>query len=213
MKHLERTTEFKCSRIMSKGTAIDIVVPGDPSNFINQAWPEGVTEISIIGNTTVQVSYDPKIVGARALVEKTWEHPITLAPLRGDPSLEAGSQHVRHVGYMILLSVVLTIPVLVLAWAPIPKREIVYSSASLALATIVQAVVAGPFYPKVLKALVFSRVIEMDLLIVLSTSAAYGFSVVSYGYLENRSEKINCGLNKFDSPALCPPCRCTTSSF
>lgn len=43
--------------------------------------------------------------------------------------------------------------------------------------------VAGPFYPKALKAMVFSRVIEMDLLIVLSTSAAYIFSVVSFGFL------------------------------
>lgn len=83
---------------------------------------------------------------------------------------------------MTLLSVVLTIPVLVMAWAPLPERELAYSSASLALATIVQFVIAGPFYPKALKALVFSRVIEMDLLIVLSTSAAYIFSVVSFGY-------------------------------
>jgi Cu2+-exporting ATPase len=60
---------------------------------------------------------------------------------------------------------------------------VAYSSASLALATIVQVFIAGPFYPKALKALVFSRVVEMDLLIVLSTSAAYIFSVVSFGYL------------------------------
>ena len=84
---------------------------------------------------------------------------------------------------MTLLSAILTIPVLVMAWAPLPEREVAYSSASLALATIVQVVIAGPFYPKALKALVFSRIIEMDLLIVLSTSAAYIFSVVSFGYL------------------------------
>ena len=58
-----------------------------------------------------------------------------------------------------------------------------YSSASLTLATIVQVVIAGPFYPTAMKALVFSRVIEMDLLIFLSTSATYIFSVVSFGYL------------------------------
>lgn len=80
-------------------------------------------------------------------------------------------------------SVILTIPVLVLAWALILEREIPYSSTSLALATLVQVVVAGPFYPKALKALIFSKVIEMDLLIVLSTSAAYIFSLISFGYL------------------------------
>jgi Cu2+-exporting ATPase len=131
----------------------------------------------------VRVAFDPKIVGARDLTEKIWGPPIELAPPRGDPSLEVGSKHVRHIGYMTLLSVVLTIPVLVMAWAPLPEREVAYSSASLTLATVVQVVIAGPFYPKALKALVFSRVIEMDLLIVLSTSTAYIFSVVSFGYL------------------------------
>ena len=56
-------------------------------------------------------------------------------------------------------SACLTTPGLVMAWAPLPDREFAYSSASLALATIVQACIAGPFYPKAIKALVFSRVI------------------------------------------------------
>lgn len=46
-----------------------------------------------------------------------------------------------------------------------------------------QFAIAGPFYPRALKSFIFSRIIEMDLLIVLSTSAAYIFSVVSFGYL------------------------------
>ncbi|KAK4667778.1 uncharacterized protein QC764_0109650 [Podospora pseudoanserina] len=84
---------------------------------------------------------------------------------------------------MTLASILLTITVLVLAWAPLHGHEIAYKSGSLALATLVQFLVAGPFYPKALKALVFSRVIEMDLLIVLSPSAAYVFSVVSFAFL------------------------------
>lgn len=132
---------------------------------------------------TVRVVFDPYVVGPRDLIENTWSPPVDLAPVGSDPSLEAGSKHVRHVGYMTLLSATLTIPVLVLTWAPLPKREIEYALTSLALATIVQAAIAGPFYPKALKTLVFSKVIEMDLLIVLSTSAAYIFSVVSFRYL------------------------------
>ncbi len=42
---------------------------------------------------------------------------------------------------------------------------------------------AGPFYISALKALVFERMVKMDLLIVLSTSAAYVFSLVSFGFL------------------------------
>ncbi|KAH8654673.1 putative copper-transporting ATPase [Ilyonectria robusta] len=182
VKHLERTTEFKCERVQNQGSSLDLIVPDEPSKFMSQTWPEGVIDMALVDKQTVRVAFDSKIVGARDLAEKIWGPPIELAPPRGDPSLEAGSKHVRHVGYMTLLSAVLTIPVLVMAWAPLPERELAYSSASLALATIVQFVIAGPFYPKALKALVFSRVIEMDLLIVLSTSAAYIFSVVSFGY-------------------------------
>ncbi|XHG02266.1 hypothetical protein AWENTII_005623 [Aspergillus wentii] len=183
MKHLERTTEFKCERVQNQGSSLDFIISDVPSEFISQKWPDGVIDMTPVDKQIVRVAFDPKIVGARDLSEKIWGPPIELAPPRGDPSLEAGSKHVRHVGYMTLLSVVLTIPTLVIALAPLPEREVAYSSASLTLATLVQVVVAGPFYPKALKALIFSRVIEMDLLIVLSTSTAYIFSVVSFGYL------------------------------
>ncbi|KGO41716.1 ATPase, P-type, K/Mg/Cd/Cu/Zn/Na/Ca/Na/H-transporter [Penicillium expansum] len=183
MKHLERTTEFKCEIITSNGSTMDMIVSGDPFLIVNQAWPDGVSDISLVEKSTIRVSFDPEVVGARDLIEKHWGEIAKLAPICADPALAAGSKHVRHSGFMTLLSAVLTIPVLVMSWAPIPKREIAYSSASLALATVIQVVIAGPFYPTALKALLFSRVIEMDLLIVLSTSAAYIFSVVSFGFL------------------------------
>ncbi|KAM0449741.1 hypothetical protein ACHAO4_007406 [Trichoderma viride] len=183
IKHLERTTEFKCERVQNNGSSLDLIVSNEPSKFLSQTWPDGVIDMALVDDQTVRVAFDPKIVGARDLTEKIWGPPVILAPPRGDVSLEASSKHVRHVGYLTLLSAILTIPVLVMAWAPLPERKVAYSSASFALATIVQFVIAGPFYPKALKALVFSKVIEMDLLIVLSTSAAYIFSVVSFAYL------------------------------
>lgn len=183
VKHLERTTEFKCEQVANKGSNIDITTPGDAVGFVNDSWPLGVTEATLVSKNVMNVAFDAKVVGARDLLEKGWDAPMKLAPPRGDQSLTAGSKHVRKVGLSTLLSAILTIPVLVLAWAPLPERELAYGSASLALATLVQVLIAGPFYPKALKALVFSRVIEMDLLIVLSTSAAYIFSVVSFGYL------------------------------
>lgn len=183
IKHLERTTEFKCEKISTQGDSIDLITPCEASDFVARDWPLGVLEMNVIGKNCVTVAYDPEVVGARDLLEKGWDAPVELAPLRADPTLDAGRRHVRNVGLTTLLSAILTIPVLVMAWAPLPHREIAYGSASLVLATLVQVVVAGPFYPKALKALVFSRVIEMDLLIVLSTTAAYVFSVVAFGYL------------------------------
>lgn len=183
IKHLERTTELKCEKVNNQGSNIDLITQCDASELIQRAWPLGVVQMTLVGKNIVNVAFDSKVVGARDLIEQGWEAPLTLAPLRADPTLEAGSKYVRNVGIMTLLSAVLTVPVLVMAWAPLPERKIAYGSASLALATLVQIVIAGPFYPKALKALLFSKVIEMDLLIVLSTTAAYVFSVVSFGYL------------------------------
>ncbi|KAK4163874.1 E1-E2 ATPase-domain-containing protein [Cladorrhinum sp. PSN259] len=185
IKYVERTTEFKCEKLRNEGFSIDFTVPNS-ADFISSQWPKGVTDITAVNKTTVQISYDPTIIGARELLQNGWEPPLepSLAPLRPDPTLAAGNKHVRHIGYMTLLSAILTIPVLVFSWAPLPEnKELRYAYASLVLATLVQIIIAGPFYPTALKALVFSRVIEMDLLIVLSTSAAYIFSVVSFGYL------------------------------
>ncbi|KAF2681944.1 copper-translocating P-t [Lentithecium fluviatile CBS 122367] len=183
LKHLERTTEFKCERVKNEGSSLDLICTTDATDFVKGSWPEGVTDVQLIDKKTIKVDYDAKIVGARDLIKKGWSTPMQLAPLRPDPTLDAGSRHVRHMGWMTILSAVLTIPVLVMAWAPLPEHKIAYGSASLALATIVQVVIAGPFYPKALKDLIFSRTVEMDLLIVLSTSAAYIFSVISFGYM------------------------------
>lgn len=183
MKHLERTTEFKCEKVSNQGANVDVIPPCDAQEFVSRDWPLGVVDVSVVKKNLVNIAFDAKLVGARDLIEKGWDTPLTLAPLQPDPTLSAGSKHVRSIGLMTILSALFTIPVLVLAWAPLPEREIAYASTSLALATLVQVVIAGPFYPKALKALAFSRVIEMDLLIVLSTSAAYIFSVVSFGCL------------------------------
>ncbi len=184
LKHLGRTTEFKCERVshlLPHRAAIDVLTPGEATAFMRQQWPKGVTDVTVIDRRTLRIVYDPEVVGARDLVECGWNEPLELGPLQPDPTLAAGNQHVRHIGYMTLLSSFLTTPVLVLAWASLPENEIAYNCTSLALATLVQVAIAGPFYPKALKALVFFRVIEMDLLIVLSTTAAYVFSVVSFG--------------------------------
>lgn len=181
-RHLDKTTEFKYERVTDRGSRVDIVVP-NASEFIKQDWPRGVTDMTLVDERTVNVAFDATKIGARSLLQHGWERPLCLAAPRPDAALAAGNKHVRHMGYMTILSIILTVPVLVLAWAPLPEREIPYGSASLALATVVQVVIAGPFYPKALKALFFSRIIEMDLLIVLSTTAAYIFSVVSFGYI------------------------------
>ncbi|KAG9664013.1 heavy metal translocatin, partial [Aureobasidium melanogenum] len=181
IQHLERTTEFKCERIVDKSSSLDVIPSGDPTAFVNQTWPDGVSDMRVVNKKIVRIIFDVNVLGSRDLIERVWDHAtIQLAPVRHESTTD--NNHLRHVGLMTLLSACLTIPVLVMAWAPLPEHRIAYGSASLALATLVQFAIAGPFYPEALKSLIFSRVVEMDLLIVLSTSAAYIFSVVSFAY-------------------------------
>ena len=131
---------------------------------------------------TARISYNPRVVGARDLLERGFGAPLSLAPLSSDHATATDTKHLRETLYMTLLSALLTIPVLIMAWAPLPPHKIAYGSSSLALATLVQVVIAGPFYPKALKALLFSGMIEMDLLIVISTTTAYIYSVVAFAF-------------------------------
>lgn len=86
------------------------------------------------------------------------------------------------------ISAVLTIPVVVLAWSdnPVPRqtREIV----SLILATFVQAIAIPELYIGAIKSLVFSKVVEMDMLVVISITAAYIYSIVAFGLTESGVE-------------------------
>ena len=127
------------------------------------------------------ILYNPHVVGARDLLETGFGAPLSLAPLSSDQvATDAG--HLRRALYVTLLSMIFTIPVLIMAWAPLPPHTIAYGCISLVLATMVQFIVAGPFYPKALKAILFSGMIEMDLLIVISTTTAYIYSIVAFIY-------------------------------
>ena len=185
--HIKRKTGFSCEQITNNGQELDVSIRGNERSILGQPLPEGVTGLTSPDKKTIRILYNPSQVGARDLLEKGFGQPLQLAPIRPHPSIAAGNKHVRKEGFMTLLSALLTIPVLVFAWAPLPDHQLTYSTISLALATIVQICVAGRFYPKALKNLLFYRLIEMDLLIVLSTSAAYVTSVVAFGFMVIRS--------------------------
>ena len=141
---------------------------------------------------SARISYNPHVVGARDLLEKGFGTPLSLGPLNSEQATATDTDHLRQTLYMTVLSAALTIPVLIIAWAPLPPAKIAYGSSSLALATLVQSIIAGPFYPKALKALLFSGMIEMDLLIVISTTTAYIYSVVAFAY-EIKGKSLSAG--------------------
>ncbi|KYG40859.1 hypothetical protein M433DRAFT_138467 [Acidomyces richmondensis BFW] len=182
IKAVEKCTGFACMRLNSEGQELDVVIDGDAKAFIERRYPEGIMQLCAIDKHTVRITFDPTIVGARAVIGNLFGMQLKLAAPRTSSDLENGQKHVQHTAWVTLLSAALTLPVLVLAWASLPPHPIAYGAASLALATAVQSVIAGQFYVNALRALIFTRVIEMDLLIVLSTSTAYIFSIIAFAY-------------------------------
>ena len=182
IKAVEKSTGFACTRLNSEGQDLDVLIDGDAKAFIERTYPEGIMQLCAIDKRTVRITFDPTIAGARAVVGNLFGIQLKLAAPRTSSDLESGQKHVRHTAWVTLLSAALTVPVLVLAWAPLSPRPIAYGAASLALATAVQFVIAGQFYVSALRALIFTRVIEMDLLVVLSTSTAYIFSIIAFAY-------------------------------
>jgi copper chaperone CopZ len=133
--HLQRTTEFKCTELTSRGSELHIIPGCETKAFLRQDWPLGVTSMEMAGKSIVRVCFDAKVIGARRLMQEL-RPSARLAPPNGDSTLLAGSKHVRNVGLMTILSAVLTIPVLVLAWAPLSPKPVVYGSISLAFASL-----------------------------------------------------------------------------
>ncbi|KAL2040500.1 hypothetical protein N7G274_006943 [Stereocaulon virgatum] len=183
IKNIERKSGFTCVRLSQAGSVLDIIVNGDAQTLTTkQNMPIGVTDLDVLDKNIIRVSYDPWIVGARDLLSNPFFPSAKLAPIATPPTIASGRAHVRATSFMTVLSALLTIPVLILAWASLPKHEVLYQTSSLVLATIVQAVIVGPFYPRAIRSLIFGMV-EMDFLVVLSTATAYAYSVVAYAYL------------------------------
>jgi len=133
---------------------------------------------------TVRVQYDPTIIGARDLFHKIENLSEGLAPPQNDEQLASGRR--RFIGLLILtiISFSLTIPILVFAWGETSIKKNTKAIVSLVLGTVVQSLAVPIFYKPALQALIRYRVFELDMLVVVSITVAYIYSVVAFGYLE-----------------------------
>lgn len=160
---------------------LDVVIE-DAGAMANKPPPEGVKYMERLDERTVRIYFKP---GARVrdALEEILPADLELAPPEPDYSIEDGREQVRMEGIVFAITLVLTMPVLAFAWTPVKGPKLAYQATSLALATLVQAIAAYHFYPDTFKSLFRTRVVEMELLIALSTTAAYVFSVVAFAYL------------------------------
>ena len=177
---VEKATGFRCRHLATKGNSLDVVVAGNVASFMQQSLPGGVDSMIALEKQTIRITYDAKVIGARDLIDYAFDRPLQLAPYKPISAFQSEQQHIHKTIQITSLSIILTVPILVLAWAPLPQHEILYQSISLALATIIQFMVTSTFYLSVLRSMVFTRTLDMDSLVVLSTTTAYLFSVISF---------------------------------
>jgi cation transport ATPase len=141
----------------------------------------------------VQIQYNPLQIGARDVYEYYLKvhGNLKLAPPVSHPSLAVGSKQTQTALFWFVPALVFTLPVVVMAWAPIDHQRLAYAHISLVLATIVQLIAFKQFLPNALRSLWYARVFEMDFLIALSSSIAYTFSVVAYAFQVRRKPLQN----------------------
>jgi Cd2+-exporting ATPase len=126
----------------------------------------------------VKFTYDPEKTNARDIFDFYTTKGIT--PIVVD-EITTKTRPWNKLGCRVIVSIILSIPVLVLAY--IPPRPLLYGAIQLALVTGIMFYVISPLYKQALVTLIRRREIEMDLLVVVSTSVAYIFSIVSYAFV------------------------------
>ena len=131
----------------------------------------------------LEVQYDSTVIQPRDVVASFEPWGGEYVPLEQVREPSQASKDIWVLLRRTALSAIATIPILVLSWAPIPKRPVVYGSVSLVLATFVQFYVARPLYRSSFRSLFLQHVIDMDLLVAGSTSIAYIYSVISFSFL------------------------------
>lgn len=132
----------------------------------------------------MRVHYRAADIGARDVFDyyRKCDQSLSLAPPVAHASLAMGAKQTRQAFLYFIPALALTLPVVVLAWAPVDHEKQAYAHISLVLATFVQVIAIKEFVPNALRTLCHTGVFEMDFLIALSSSIAYAFSVVSYAF-------------------------------
>lgn len=182
IRNAQRTTGFKCVKLSSDDQALDILASGSVAKSLLDLDISGVTGTSVINKKTVRVNYDPTIIGARDLLSKLPPGIGGLAPPRDDPSISSGRKRLYDQLAKTVVAAILTIPVLVLAWGDTPVHESTKAIISLVLATFVQMIAIPDFYRPAISSLIYNHVVEMDMLVVISITAAYLYSVVAFSF-------------------------------
>ncbi|KAG6029120.1 hypothetical protein E4U41_000476 [Claviceps citrina] len=185
IRAVERATSFRCHRMDTNDQVLDVLASAASAKALVNTSTPGLTGASILNKSTVRLTYDPTVIGARKLLESVQDLSTGLAPPRDDPSTSSARKRLRDQLVKTIVSAAFTIPVVVFAWghwgndpADVKTRSLI----SFVFGTIVQLIAVPDFYRPAIGALLHSCTVEMDMLVVISITAAYVYSVVAFAF-------------------------------
>ncbi|KAI9670932.1 MAG: hypothetical protein M1817_003817 [Caeruleum heppii] len=182
IKTAERATAFKCAPIVSHLQHLDLLLGSPPAAATEGNPAIGIHHLDRLDKRTIRITYDPAANGARAVLASLGVQEDRLAPPRPDPALTAGKGRLYDLLTKTSLAAILTIPVVVLAWADDLVEPQKRAYVSIVLASLVQALAVPEFYIPAVTSLIRAHVVEMDLLVVISITAAFVYSVVAFAF-------------------------------
>lgn len=173
---------FRLTRKVGGDYFLDMCVNQETAKELSREPPNNVTDVHVLDKKTVRLVYDPAMIGARKLFDSvTNKWPMELAPPRTDPQLETARRRLWDQKIKTGLAALFAIPVVTLAWGE-DLTDKTKAIVSIVLGTLVQAIAIPEFYRPALSTLFCSRVVEMDMLVVISITAAYTYSIVAFGF-------------------------------
>lgn len=176
-------TGFVINRLkQGSGETLNLLVSGHAARALSELVVDGLTDVVVLNKSTVQVEYEPTAIGARDLLDKIGDLSTGLAPPGDDPAVSGGRRKFHKLLLMTVLSTLLTIPVVVLAWGEGLVSEFTRGIVSFVLGSLVQLLAVPVFYQPAIRALVMFHALELDMLVVISITAAYLYSIVAFGF-------------------------------
>ncbi|CAG9983771.1 unnamed protein product [Clonostachys byssicola] len=173
---------FNLSKVIGGNYFLDILAPPAEAKKMAAESLPGVLDVQSLDKSTVRLAYDPAIIGARDLFARVEDRCRGLAQQQSDPQLVNSRRRLWDQLIKAGLAAIFTIPVAVVAWSEDLVSERAEAIIGLTLGTVVQCIAIPEFYRPALSALWYSRAVEMDMLVVMSITAAYVYSVIAFGF-------------------------------
>lgn len=186
-RYVARATAFDVRAIGTKAsTTSRVTLPfkfkGSPPLDILNAFDihertelGGITEISF--SVQGEMARRPREV----LAELEPFGPELLPVSALDRGNDRVTRDLHRIALRTALASLLSIPVLVIAWAPLPERPIPYGIVSVVLTTLIQAI-GFPIISASVRSIIYLREVDMSVLVSISTLTAYTFSLVAFAF-------------------------------